>query len=85
MTNLLRKGGKGRRLFEIEIKNERKKIWQWFPIVAAGRPPESCPIPASPKLVVSSCFVLCSEQGLEGTQLLQLLADQKVTFQVAEP
>lgn len=57
MTNLLREGGKGRRLFEIEVKNERKKIWQWVSTVAAGRPPEACPIPASPKL---SALTLCS-------------------------
>lgn len=60
MTNLLRKGGEGRRLFEIEVKNERKKIWQWFSTVAAGTPPEACPIPASPKLAVSSHALFCA-------------------------
>lgn len=61
MTNLLRKGGKGRRLFEIEVKIQGKKIWQWFLTVAAGRPPEACPIPASPKLVVSSHALFCAQ------------------------
>jgi len=53
-----------------------KTIWQWFSTRDTRMHPQACP--------QLSCFVLCSQQGLGRTQLLQLLIDQKVTFWVAE-
>lgn len=73
------RGGERRRLVGNEVKNERKEIWQWFSTGAPGRPPETCPIPPFPELVVS--FVLCLQQGLGGAEMLQLLVDNRQPFE----
>jgi len=67
------------KLFVVEAKNEREEIRQWFSTGAAGR---QKPVPYLPSLSLGqlSRFAPCVQQGLGGTQLLQLHVDQKVTF-----